>query len=85
MKRSEGGKVAAVLSGLSLLVSIMALVLVCRFCCPEMGTKLRQLVGGLEGSPVRQAFSVMADGLGEGEPVGQTLRETVQVLFGAAD
>lgn len=85
MKHSDGGKTAAVLSTLSLLVSILALVLVCHSCCPELNQQLRRLVGGLEDSPVRQAFSVMADGLGSGAPVKQTMEETAQVLFGKED
>lgn len=85
MKQGGGNKLAAVCSWISLAISIAALVLVCRNCCPELGGELRRVLGGLEDSPVRQAFSVMADGLGSGAPVKDTMRDTAQVLFGSAD
>lgn len=73
---------AAFLSGISVLLSLLALLAVIRYCYPEVEQDLRHIVSGLESSPVRQAFHTMADGLGAGEPIKETMKETAQVLFG---
>lgn len=82
--KQEGG-LPVILSGLALLLSVICLLAVCHYCYPNVEQKAREVLGGMENSPARQAFHTMAEGLEAGEPVKQTLTETVQVLFGKTD
>ncbi len=76
---------AVFFSGLALLLSVICLLAVCNYCYPDLEHKARAILGGMEDSPVRQAFHTMAEGLEAGEPVKQTLAESVQVLLGKTD
>lgn len=71
-------KFASWLSGAYLLVSILLLLWVCGICYPQV----RHLVIGEENSPVRQAFGILAEGLEAGEPVRETVAESLQILIG---
>ncbi len=82
--KREGG-LPVFLSGLALLLSVVCLLAVCHYCYPDVEQKAREVLSGMEDSPARQAFHTMAEGLEAGEPVKQTIAETVQVLFGKAD
>lgn len=73
------------LSGVLVVCAIGLLIHVCRFCYPEADRQFREVLGGLENGAARQAFYVMAEGLEEGSPIKETMKETVQVLFGKAD
>lgn len=70
------------LSCISVIFSFVALLLVVRYCCPELEENLRNVIGGVDTAPVRQAFHVMADGLEAGIPVKETVKEAVQVFIG---
>ena len=70
------------MSTISLLFAVAALLAVFRYCYPELERDVRNVIGGLEISPVRQAFHTMADGLEGGAPIKETVQETVKVLFG---
>ncbi len=70
------------ISSLCVLAALGLLAATCLYCYPSLEGKLRQAVAGLEDSPVREAFAVMADGLEAGESVRDTMDMTVQVLFG---
>ena len=72
------------LSGLALLLSVVCLLAVCHYCYPDAERTIREVLGGMKDGPARQAFHTMAEGLEAGEPVKQTISETVQVLFGKA-
>ena len=65
-------------SGVYLLAAVLLLLCVCGYCYPQT----RQMFAGMEDSPVRQAFSTLAEGLETGEPVRSTMTDAVQVLFG---
>ena len=82
--RGENG-FAVFISGLALLISVVCLFAVCHYCYPEVEQKAREVLRGLDDNPARQAFQTMAEGLESGEPVKQTVAETVQVLFGKTD
>ncbi len=82
--KREGG-LPVFLSGLALLLSVVCLLAVCHYCYPNIEEKAKEVLGGMKDSSARQAFHTMAEGLEAGEPVKQTLSETVQVLFGKAD
>ena len=78
-------KLLSFLSGLMVLGAVVLLVHVCGSCYPAMEHQVRQVLGGLDQGPAKQAFHVMAEGLESGESIKETLQDTVQVLFGEAD
>lgn len=80
-KRSGGSPWAAFFSGLCVLGALALLLLVCARCYPSVYRQVQELFAGLDTGPVRQAFGTLADGLENGEPIGQTLNETVEILF----
>lgn len=79
-KRS--GRFGAFISGVYLLASACLLLVVCAHCYPDAGARLREAFAGAEDSPVREAFSVLAEGLGESRPVKEVLSESYEVLVG---
>ncbi len=81
----RGSKFAAFLSGVYVLAALLLLLGVCGHCYPAVEEKLKEVVTGEETSPVRQAFGVLADGLESGDPIRETVADTVQVLFGTED
>lgn len=76
---------ATFLSGIYLLAACLLLVGVLTHCYPEIGGRIKTAVTGLEQSPVRQAFGILADGLEAGEPFKETVSQSVQILFADAD
>lgn len=80
-KKSSGSTWAAFFSGLCVLGALALLLVVCTKCYPNVHRKVQELFSGVDTGPVRQAFGVLAEGLEEGDPIRQTLRETVDTLF----
>ena len=78
----EPCRLASFLSVISVIFSFVALLLVVRYCYPELEENLRNVIGGVDTAPVRQAFHIMADGLEAGLPIKETVREAVQILVG---
>ena len=72
----------SVLSGISVILSLTALLLVIRYCCPDLEQDIRNVLGGENAALFRQAFHVVADGLETGVPVREMTKEAVRVLFG---
>jgi len=82
MKHSDRGSwVASGISGICVLAAIVLLLKVCGNCYPEMVRVVRDVLGGVDNSPVREAFRVMEDGLEAGASIRDTVKETVQVIF----
>ena len=79
-KKTGWGK--AICSAIYLLLSVCLLVGVCMHCYPQAEEKLRQAIVGVADSPVKEAFSVLAEGLGESRPVKEVLGESYEVLIG---
>ena len=79
-KRSGG--FLSFISGVYLLASVCLLLVVCAHRYPDAGRWLRETMAGAVDSPVREAFSVLADGLGESRPVKEVLSESYEVLIG---
>jgi hypothetical protein len=75
MEKKKGA--AGFISAVYLLGALVLLLWVCGNCCP----RVRQMVVGLDGSPIRDAFGVLSEGLESGEPVRETMGRTVQVFF----
>lgn len=74
-------KIANVISWLSMLIAVLALLAVFHYCYPDLEHDVRQIIGGLDISPVRQAFYTMSDQLEQGSTIKETVAETVKVLF----
>ncbi len=79
-KRS--GRFKSFISAVYLVAAACLLFCVCAHCYPDAGQKLRQAIAGAADSPVREAFSVLAEGLGESRPVKEVLSESYEVLVG---
>jgi len=73
---------AGFLSGISVLLSLLALLAVFRYCYPEVERDIYDVIAGLETSPIRQAFYTISDGLEAGEPIKETMKDASKVLFG---
>jgi len=69
-------------SVLYILAALCMLLGVCSFCYPQFCEHVLQVVGGMEDSPVREAFGTLADGLEAGLPVKETVAASVEVLLG---
>ena len=80
--RKNGWKVF--ISSVYLLVSVCLLFGVCVHCYPQVEDKLRQVIVGMEHTPVKEAFGVLADGLGDSRPIKEVLSESYEVLKGEA-
>lgn len=78
----KGSGVAAFFSFLYILAALCLLLGVCSFCYPQVGERVRQVIGGWEESAVREAFGTLADGLEAGLPVKETVAASVEVLLG---
>ena len=78
-------RLAVFFSGLALLLAVFCLLSVCHYCYPVVEQRAKEVISGVDSGPVRQAFYTMAEGFESGEPVKETLTETVQVLFGKED
>ena len=70
-----------VLSAVYLLVSLCLLLGICAKCYPQADEKLRQALIGAQSSPVREAFSVLTQGLTEDVPVKEVLSRSYEVLL----
>ena len=80
--RKIGSAVAGVLSFVYLAGSLWLLLAVCGHCCPRLENRVRSVIGGLEDSPVREAFVTFSDGLEAGLPIRDTVEASVEILFG---
>ena len=78
----DPGRFMSFLSGISVILSFLALLLVVRYCCPELEEDIRSVIGGVDTAPVRQAFHVIADGLEAGMPIRDTVKSAVQIFVG---
>ena len=76
---------AAVLSALYLLAAAGLLLGVCGHCYPAVGRWVGTVLGGSESSPVREAFSVLSEGLERGTSLKEAARNAGSVLIGDAD
>ena len=79
------GSVGKALSAVYLVLAIGLLVGVCGYCYPQVGDYLRQTIAGAADGAVRQAFGVLADGLGDRLPVEEALKQSYEVLVGEAN
>lgn len=82
--KKKGGGFAAFISAVYLIVSVVLLFGVCGYCYPKLGERAREVVAGVESSPVKEAFGVLADGFVENRPAKEVLTESYEVLTGAA-
>ena len=82
-KQTESG-LKTFLSTIYILVALCLLVVVCIYCYPTVGQEVREIIGGWEDSPVREAFGTLADGLEAGLPVKETVAASFEVLIGDA-
>ena len=81
-KKSGGFK--TLVSIVYLIFAISLLFGVCGYCYPQIGEKMREVIGGAEDSPVREAFGVLADGFVEYRPAKEVIAQSYEVLTGAA-
>lgn len=81
-EQQKGHGVLTFFSVLYILAALCMLLGVCSFCYPEIKTFFQQIFGGMEDSPVREAFGTLADGLEAGMPVKETVVATVEILLG---
>lgn len=80
-EKKKSPKLAAFFSGLYVLAALLLLLGVCGHCYPSLRQKAKEVFAGLEDGAVRQAFGTLAEGLENGEPVRDTLAQSVQVLL----
>lgn len=64
----------------AVLGALWLLLTVCGQCAPEATQWVRERLTGLEGSKAQAAFSVLAQGLENGEPLRQAISESVEIL-----
>ena len=81
-RKSGGFKTLA--SIVYLIFAISLLFGVCGYCYPQIGEKMKAVVGGAEDSPVREAFGVLAEGFVEYQPAKEVVARSYEVLTGAA-
>ena len=67
-----------------LIFAISLLLGVCGYCYPQLGQHLREVIGGTQDSPVREAFGVLADGFVEYRPAREVIAQSYEVLTGAS-
>lgn len=84
-EKKKSSKVASFLSGLYIVFALCLLLGVCSHCYPAFGQRMRQVLGGWEESPVRQAFGTLTDGLEAGRPIKETFARSFEVLTGEVD
>lgn len=83
MEDKHGGKRwIHFLSTIYITAAIWLLGVVCHICYPSVGQPIRTWMAGLEDSPVREAFSVLAEGLEKGSSVADAVSASVEVLMG---
>ncbi len=83
MKHKPAGRFcAAFFSSLYLIAAAALLLAVCGHCYPHLGQWVRQTVGGGDHSPVREAFSTLAEELGAGNSLTDSLTHSYEVLTG---
>ena len=82
MERQKGSGIATFLSILYVAAALALLLGVCGWCYPEFSQRAKEVLRGWENGQVRQAFSTLAEGLEAGEPVKETLSESIEVLLG---
>lgn len=82
--KQKGSGIATFFSILYILMALCLLFGVCGYCYPAVGERIRQVIGGWEESPVREAFGTLADGLEAGLPVKETVEASFEVLIGDA-
>ena len=78
----KGSGIATFFSVLYMLAALCLLFGVCSYCYPQVGERVRQVIGGLEEGAVQEAFGTLADGLEAGLPVKETIAASVEVLLG---
>jgi len=81
MEEKRSSPLLNILSVLYVAGAVYLLFLVCTHCYPQTEEYLRQALAGLEDSPVRAAFSVLTEGLQQGQPVVECLTDSCEVLF----
>lgn len=83
MKKTFGEKFAGIISGCCLVAAAIMLLYVCSHCYPQLGNYGRKLLFGVDDSPAREAFSVLADSLEDGNSIKDSFVRLYEVLFGA--
>lgn len=78
----KGNRLANVCSLIYLVAALWLLGAVCGSCYPAIGESIRHVMAGEEDGSVREAFSVLADGLERGEPIQNVIAASVEVLVG---
>lgn len=84
-EKQKNSKFASFLSGIYILAALCLLLGVCSHCYPAFGQRLRQVIGGGENSPVRQAFGVLTEGFEAGKPIKETFAATIEVFTDGTD
>ena len=78
-QRKKNG-LKSTLSVIYLLFAICLFLGVCGKFYPQVGDKLKTAITGKEDNPVREAFGVLTEGLGNNEPVKDVLSQSYEVL-----
>ena len=77
----QSSKILTVLSVLYVLSAAILLIVVCGVCYPQLGDTVRQVIGGWQDGAMQEAFGTLADGLGAGLPVKETVAASIEVLI----
>jgi len=83
MKKTFGEKFAGNISGCCLVAAAVMLLYVCSHCYPQLGNYGRKLLFGVDNSPAKEAFSVLADSLEDGNSIKDSFVRSYEVLVGA--
>ena len=81
MEKRNGMCVATIISGLSLLISVICFMMVLGYCYPNLEQDIKAFFAGYENNTIQQAFHVMTKGLEEGASIQTAMKETAEVLF----
>lgn len=79
-QKERGSRAATVLSYGAVLGALWLLLSVCGRCYPGVESWLRETLAGVETGPAREAFSVLAQELEQGEPVREALEASVAIF-----
>ena len=81
-EKQKGNWLANLLSVLYMVAAVCLLFAVCGCCYPRMGDQVRQMIGGWKNGPVQESFRVLTESLEAGLPMKETVKASVEVLFG---
>lgn len=85
MNTSFRDKLAGFLSGCCLIAAAILLLHVCSYCYPDIDHYGKKLLFGMEHGAAREAFSVLAESLEEGDSIKESVVRSYEVLIGTED